>query len=55
MTIHDQIKDKKLQCHINREAAKISTLLKILGKLLLVKEMIKSLNNVIFINKKGSI
>ena len=54
MTIHDQIKDKKLQYHINREAAKISTLLKILGKLLLVKEMIKSLN-VIFINKKGSI
>ena len=26
MTIHDQIRDEKLQCDINREAAKISTL-----------------------------
>ena len=31
MTINDQIKDEKLQYHINREAAKISALLS--GKL----------------------
>ena len=46
MTIHDQIKDTKLQYDFNREAAKISTLLKILKileKLLLVKEMITQL------------
>ena len=26
MTIHDQIRDEKLQCNINRESAKISAL-----------------------------
>ena len=26
MTIKDKIKDEKLQCHVNREAAKISAL-----------------------------
>ena len=26
MTIDDQIKDKKLQCHVNREFAEISAL-----------------------------
>ena len=31
MTINDQVKDEKLQCNINREAAKISALLS--GKL----------------------